>query len=189
LTTWKNWELSAWGGSLYRQVAVAGGAAGSIGPAAIRGEMAVRREEDETVFRGTIGLDRRFGVWSRDLYLIVEYQRDGFGAASAEAYSKVLASEPWRRGELQVLGRDELAGQTQYQLTPLWGLSFLLLWNLNDGSALVSPSFSYSVSGEATIAGGAFFGLGNDDVDVAGGLPSEYGIAGATVYVSVSIFF
>jgi hypothetical protein len=189
LTTWKNWELSAWGGSLYRELAVAGGAAGSLGPAAIRGELSLRRESGETVFRGTVGVDRRFTARSRDLYVVVEYQHDGFGAADADGYQVLLDSEPFLRGELQVLGRDELAGQAQYQLTPLWGVSLLGLWNLNDGSTLVSPSFSYSASDETTIAGGAFFGLGDDEVDVMGGLPSEYGVAGTTVYLSVSIFF
>ena len=121
--------------------------------------------------------------------LVVEYQRDGFGAARTEDYLALLVSEPFLRVELQVLGRDELAGQAQYQLTPLWALSLLGLWNLNDGSTLVSPSFSYSASDEATIAGGAFFGLGNAEVGVAGELPSEYGAAAATVYLSVSIFF
>jgi len=189
LTTWKNWELSIWGGSLYRELAVAGGAAGSVGATALRGEAAVRRQEGETFFRGTFGLDRRFEVWSRDLYLVVEYQRDGFGAADATAYLDLLDSEPFLRGELQVLGRDELAGQAQYQLTPLWGLSLLGLWNLNDTSTLVSPSVSYSASDEATISGGVFVGLGDHELDAEEGLASEYGVAGVTGYLSVSIFF
>jgi len=62
------------------------------------------------------------------------------------------------------------------------------LWNLSDRSTLVSPSFSHSASDEATLAGGAFFGLGDDEIDLSGGLPSEYGVAGTTVYLSVSIF-
>lgn len=189
LTTWKNWELSSWGGSLYEELAVAGGAAGSLGPAAIRGEAVVRRDEGETVFRGTIGLDRLFDVFKRDFFVVVEYQRDGFGAANPEEYTDVLMSRAFRRGELQVLGRDEIASQAQYQLHPLWSLSFLWLLNLNDPSSLLSPSVVYSASDEATVMGGVFVGVGDDELTSEGGLPSEYGLAATTVYFSVSIFF
>ena len=34
-----------------------------------------------------------------------------------------------------------------------------------------------------------FFGFGDDEMDPAGGLLSEYGVVGATVYLSASIFF
>jgi hypothetical protein len=189
LTTWKNWEVSAWGGVLYEELAFAGGTAGSWGPVAIRGEAVVQREEDETVFRGTIGVDRRLTVSRRDLYVIVEYQHDGFGASSPAEYTEVLTSKTFLRGQMQVLGRDEVASQAQYQATPLWGLSLLWLWNLNDHSSLLSPSFSYSASDEATVMGGVFFGLGDDELVAGGGLPSEYGVVGTTVYFSVSVFF
>ena len=64
LTTWKNWELSGWGGSLYEELALAGGAAASLGPAATRGGGG-QREEGETVFSRTLGADRRFDLTNR----------------------------------------------------------------------------------------------------------------------------
>jgi hypothetical protein len=189
LTTWKNWELSGWGGALYEGLALAGAAAGSVGPAAVRGEAVVQREEDETLFRGTIGLDRRFDIWSRDFYVVLEYQRDGLGAASPDEYTEVLTSPAFQRGEFQVLGRDEIASQAQYQLHPLWSLSVLWLLNLNDPSTLLSPSFVYSASDEATVMGGVFLGFGDDELVPGGSLPSEYGLTATTVYLSVSVFF
>ncbi|HEU4536104.1 MAG TPA: hypothetical protein VFS00_18395, partial [Polyangiaceae bacterium] len=48
-------------------------------------------------------------AWGRDLYAVVELQHDGFGAADANEILAVLGSEPYRRGEMQALGRDELA--------------------------------------------------------------------------------
>ena len=189
LTTWKNWELSGWGGALYQKPTVAGGAAGSLGPAGIRGEVVLLREEGDTVFRGTIGVDRRFDVFKRDFYVVVEYQRDGLGAASPKEYIDVLTSLAFQRGELQVLGRDEIASQAQFQLNPLWSLSFLWLLNLNDPSSLLSPSVVYSASDEATVTGGVFVGVGDDELTPGGGLPSEYGLAATTAYFSVSVFF
>ena len=85
---------------------------------ALRGEASLRRIGGETVFRGTLGVDRRLTLSNRDFYLVAEYQHDGLGAAGAAETSSVLESEAFTRGELQVLGRDEAAVQAQYQLHP-----------------------------------------------------------------------
>jgi hypothetical protein len=61
--------------------------------------------------------------------------------------------------------------------------------NLNDPSSLLSPSVAYSASDEATVMGGVFVGVGDDELTPGGGLPSEYGLAAATAYFSVSVFF
>ena len=50
----------------------------------------VQREEGETVFSGTLGADRRFDVFQRDFYVVVEYPRNGFGTASPEEYTDVF---------------------------------------------------------------------------------------------------
>ena len=65
----------------------------------------------------------------------------------------------------------------------------LWLWNLNDRSALIFPSLAYSLSNEASLTGGVFFGLGADESTLARPLPSEYGLSGTMAYVSLSLFF
>ena len=189
LGTWHNWELSTWGGSLYGDGAWAFGTVGSAGRWAIRGEAVVRELDDSVVFRGTAGVDRLFQVGGRDLILVAEYQRDGLGAATSDEYLDVVFSDPFRRGELQAFGRDETALQLSYQLHPLWNVAGLWLWNLNDRSALLFPSLAYSLSNEASLTGGVFFGLGADESTLARPLPSEYGLSGTTAYVSLSWFF
>ena len=189
LTTWKSWEISGWGGSLYGDITGAFAAAGSVGSWAVRGEGVVREIDGDVIFRGTIGFDRLFNVNRRDLYVVVEYQRDGLAAPSADDYLELFQTDPFLRGELQVLGRDETAVQASYQLHPLWSLAALGLWNIDDGSVLISPSFSYSASNEATVSGGLFFGFGDDIVTPQTPRPSEYGAVGFTVYVSASLFF
>ncbi|MGH9323128.1 MAG: hypothetical protein ACRD21_02285 [Vicinamibacteria bacterium] len=189
LTTWRNWEISGWAGALYDEVSGAFAASGSLGQWALRGEAVLRDSGEDLVFRGAIGVDRRFTVSERDLLLVIEYQRDGFGASDAADYPGVLESEPFLRGELQVLGRDEAALQSTYQIHPLWSLSGLVLWNLADGSALLSPGFTFSASDEATVSGGLFLGLGEEDLEGGRTLASEYGLVPATAYVSVSFFF
>jgi hypothetical protein len=192
LATWKGWELSGWAGSLYGDVTAAGGVSGSVRGWALRGEAVVRQVEGSgAVVRTSIGVDRLVSVAGKDLLVVAEYQRDGFGAADSGEYSQVLESAPFRRGELQVLGRNEVALQSSYQVHPLGSLAGLLLWNLSDGSALLSPSFSYSASDDATVTGGLFVGFGESATSGSGSatIPSEYGLVPVTAYLSVSIFF
>ena len=189
LTTVQNWEISGWGGTLYGDPAAAFGSAGSLGSWAVRGEAVVRRLEEMLVFRGTIGIDRQLQAGGRDLTLAVEYQRDGLGAAAPEELVDLLESDTFLRGEHQVLGRDEAVVQASYQVHPLWSVSGLWLWNLNDRSAILGPSLAYSAADNAAIAAGVFIGIGDDATTDDLPLPSEYGLAGVTGFISFSWFF
>jgi hypothetical protein len=189
LVTWRNWELSGWGGSLYGDAAGAFGASGAIGAWAVRGEAVVREVRDQVIVRGTVGVDHLQQVLGRDLSFLFEYQHDGLGASSPDDYLIVSLSDPSRRGELQVLGRDEAVIQAAYKLHPLWSLSGLWLWNLNDRSALLAPSVGYSASDEISIAGGVYFGIGDAESTLARPLPSEHGLLSTTAYVSISWYF
>ena len=189
LTTVRNWEISGWGGTLYGDPAAAFGSAGSLGSWAVRGEAVVRRLEEMLVFRGTIGIDRQLQAGGRDLTLAVEYQRDGLGAAAPDELVDVLESDTFLRGEHQVLGRDEAVVQASYQVHPLWSVSGLWLWNLNDRSAILGPSLAYSAADNAAIAAGVFIGIGDDATTDDLPLPSEYGLAGVTGFISFSWFF
>ncbi len=188
-TVWKGWEVSAWAGSLHNEPAGAVGAAGSSGPFAIRAEASLREQDEALAFRGTLGVDRLFNVYGRDLFTVLEYQHDDFGASSAEELLDVFRSDPVARGEMQVFGQDELAGQAAYQIHPLLNCSFLVLWNLNDLSALVVPGASYSVSNEVTLQGGLYLGIGDGTPESLLDIPSEYGIVPATVYLALTAFF
>jgi len=189
LAVWKNWELSAWGGTLYGDTTGAVGVAGSVGPWALRGEGVAREMRDAVVFRGSLGLDRAWQVRGRDFVFLVEYQRDNMAASGADEYLALLQSAPFQRGEYQVLGRDEVALQGSYQVHPLLSVAGFGLWNANDGSVLLSPNLSFSASNETTVTGGVYFGFGASDLTPARPLPSEYGLSGVTGYISVSWFF
>lgn len=188
-TVLAGWELSAWAGVLHDGAAAAIAAAGALAATAVRAEMSLRDDDGDLAVRATAGLDRRFSLRDRDLYVVLEYQHDDFGATDAGALPRVLAADPFARGELQVLGRDELAAEASYQLHPLLGANLLALWNLHDGSALLAPGVSYSLSNEASARAGAFFGLGEDVGRTPLTPPSEYGIVPTIAYLSVSLYF
>lgn len=188
-TVWRGWEISAWAGALHEEPALGLGAAGALGAAALRFEASLREEDDELVLRGTFGTDTRVDAFGRDLYLLLEYQRDEFGAKNADALTSVVLSKPFARGELQVLGRDVAAAQAVYQVHPLWATDLLFLWNLNDGSALVGAGTTYSASNEVALRAGLFLGLGDDASGAPLSLPSEYGIVPTVLYASLTAFF
>lgn len=183
------WEISGYAGVLYDEPALSLAATGGIGQAALRGEVQFREEEDELVVRGTVGIDARVDAFGHDLYLVLEYQHDGFGASNAGELFEVVTSTPFARGELQVLSADVTAWQAVYQLHPLVETQLLVLWSLNDWSALFTPGASYSVSNEVTAQGGLFLGVGADNITPDDPLPSEYGIVPTTAFVSLSVFF
>lgn len=198
-SVWNNWEISVWVGILHDEPAGALGLSGALGGTALRGELSLREDAEDLALRGTVGVDRRYNVFDRDLYLVLEYQHDDYGAADANELLSVVLSEPFARGELQVLGRDEVAGQAAYQMHPLFNVSLLALWNLNDGSALIAPGAGYSLSNEIAIQAGLYLGLGEGvpetpatpvpPISPQPELPSEYGITPATAWLSVTAFF
>ena len=181
-------DLSAWGGVAYGDPAAAVGATGAVAGAAWRLEISVR--EDSTgsaVPRATAGLDRRWTVFGRDLYAIVEVQHDGFAASSAAGLTGVLLSAPFQRGELQTLGRDVAAAEATYQIHPLVEGELLTLWDLRDGSLIVAPSASLSASNDATVRAGAYLSTGRGVSGAA--LGSEFGSVPRFGYLSLSLFF
>ena len=188
-TNWRGWDFGAWGGLVFNEPAGALSVVGALGPWAVRTEVTVRSEADEVIVRGTVGVDRRFSVDGRDLYLIAEYQHDGFGAGSSDELLGVLTAGPFQRGELQVLSRDAIAVQVSYQIRPLWGIDLLTITSLVDGSALLSGGGNWSVGSNSSLRAGFFLGIGDDTVDLITGFGSEFGSRPTVGYLSISHFF
>ncbi len=187
MTEISGFELSAYAGAVHEEATFAVGATFTEAGAAFRGEASLRRSEGETVLRFAVGVDRSFGVGGRTLYVVAEYQRDGFGAAADSDLLTFLSSPPARRGELQVFGRDEVAVSGSYHVHPLATIDLLGLVNLNDPSLLLGPAASYSASGSITVRGGFFLGFGEEPTTLGSG--SEFGAVPTSGYLSVEAFF
>ena len=187
MTEISGFELSAYAGAVHEEATFAVGATFTEVGAAFRGEASLRRSEGETVLRFAVGVDRSFGVGGRTLYVVAEYQRDGFGAGANSDLLTFLRSPPVRRGELQLFGRNEVAVNGSYHVHPLATIDLLGLVNLNDPSLLLGPAASYSASGSITVRGGFFLGFGEEPTTLGSG--SEFGAVPTSGYLSVEAFF
>jgi hypothetical protein len=181
------WEVSAWGGMVHDEGAVALATSGSLGEWGIRAEGAVRDTDDGTVLRGALGVDRLFELRGRDFRTVVEVQHDGFGAGRASELLPTAFSAPALRGELPVLGRQALAANGSWQVHPLVSVSLFSLVGLRDGSALVSPGLNWSLGDEVSLRLGGFAGLGPGARE--GELRSEHGAAPLVGFGALSVFF
>jgi len=191
-TTLGTADVSAWVGMVNDGPGAAIGATRSVGGYQLRGEFSLRQNPDSggPVARFAVGADTRYSVAGRDLYLVLEYQHDGFGASDAADLTRVFRSEPFESGELQVLGEDEVAVQGSWQVHPLWSVSLFGLVNLRDGSGLIVPGGSYSAGANLSLQGGVYLSYGNGSIDPATAtVGSEYGIVPITAYVAMSWFF
>jgi hypothetical protein len=183
------WAVGAWGGIVHDGPGAALFATGAVGATALRSEAALRRDSaGGAVLRAAMGADRRFSVSGRDLYVVLEGQFDGFGAARASGLLDVGGSAPYGRGEMQVLGRWSAASQVSFQVHPLVSLDALALVNIEDGSVLAAPGLTWSATAAAALRVGAFRGIGRRGVGPEGPR-SEYGEVPGLAYVSLSWFF
>jgi hypothetical protein len=188
-TSKRGWAFGGWAGVLHDDPAAALFTSGALGSTSLRAEVALRENEvGDAVLRTSVGLDHFYRPGSKDLYVLGEIQYDGYGAATPEELFVVATSEPFGRGDMQVLGRWTLATQASYQIHPLVGIDGLTLINLDDLSVLFAPGVSWSTSASATTRLGMFLGVG-DAAPTSMSLGSEYGSVPALGYLSLSLYF
>jgi hypothetical protein len=153
-------EVTAWGGAVHGDPAVALGLTGSAGGWALRGAGVARSTGAGGVVRFALGVDRRFALAGRDLRLLLEYQRDGYGASGPDQLVPVAGSVERLRGELQTLARDAMAANASWQIHPLVEVGTFALVNLGDGSALLAPVVTRSLGDETSLRLGGVLGTG-----------------------------
>lgn len=184
------WDLSGWAGALHDQAAAALGLDRSLAGWVVRGDVALRRKEGGgTVVRAAAGADRRVSLLGRDLYLLAEFQHDGFGARSPGDFATVLASAAFRHGELQALGRDEVLADASWQVHSLLTTDLLTIVNLHDGSTFIAPALGASVSDEVQARLGFFLATGDGGLQPNLLPRSEYGTVPVYGYLSLTAFF
>ena len=175
------WDLELLGGSVWIDDRLGFAWSGDLAGAGVRGELSwhqPRLGDEEDFLRATLEADYR---WPSSLYLILELHHNGWGSTEVEDYAALFGSPRLLTGQVTNVGRHYLASRLSYELNPLTTGSLAVLVNLHDGSGLVHPTYSRSLSDESRLVLGANLPWG--PAADAGGLRSEYGAYATTLWM------
>ena len=124
------------------------GAGRSIGGAVWSADLVVTDTDLDTYAQFVTNIAYSWTWGGKNMSGALEYYHNGFGQRRYDPPSLVANPdlvERIARGELFGLGRHYLAGSVMIEMSPLWGLTPLLLWNVEDPSALVQLVSNYSL--------------------------------------------
>ena len=124
------------------------GAGRSIGGAVWSADLVVTDTDLDTYAQFVTNIAYSWTWGGKNMSGALEYYYNGFGQRRYDPPSLVANPdlvERIARGELFGLGRHYVAGSVMIEMSPLWGLTPLLLWNVEDPSALFQLVSNYSL--------------------------------------------
>jgi hypothetical protein len=140
---------------------------------------------DEDYFRLSVGADYSF---TSRLYGFMEYHFNGAGTGRPEDYLKTAGETAYTEGAVYLLARHYITPGLSFEITPLVTFSSQLLFNMEDGSALLSPSFEWSVSQNIYAGLSAFVGIGDESPDPLRP-EDEFGLYTDIYFASLSFYY
>ena len=187
------------GGRLRGHSMFGAGLAGNLGTLGLKGEISVHKGRDT----GEVGGDLHdayalaaIETWYRfdsGISLIAQYLYNGPGVGDPKDYPKALASAPLLEGLTYLLGRHYLIIAPAYELHPLLTAQGLLLYNLEDRSALVRPTLDLSLADNLSLQLFWTVNIGQEPRLVSSPLPveprSEFGLRGDSGGLFLKWFF
>ena len=150
-----------------------------IGPVGVHSDVTytlpVDPDDEDPFVRAVLG-----GMWAATPKLTItsEVYQQTVGSPESDGYLSALESERHQRGELWLVGTTYGSVSVSYELGPLVQANTTWLANLVDGSALLVPGVTFSVSDEVQVVVGGFMGLGErpDEVDILNLIDAETGL-------------
>ena len=174
-TNVRSYDLTVMAGRFRKDWVVGGDFAGYLQGAGVRGEWAyVHHSTDRNYLRAVLNADYTF---PRGVYALFELYYNGRGAARKEAYnfSDLL------RGNTFNLAQLYAAQSVAASITPLFGVGLYQLVNLTDGSLLMGPSLTYSLTQSIEVAVATYFFAGAGD--------TEFGRQHHTYFATIQGYF
>jgi len=172
----------------------------AVGDAELHGELALFRAPDPLPSGGAWGSDRlapkavlggsyRFAV-GRGLAVFAEYHYSGFGARAPQDAVPLLADPAFRerflRGDAQILGRHAAALLATIELTNELSAQALALVSPRDGSGVLSPAATYTLSDAASVQATLYLPWGAGPEGLV--LRSEHGATPRALFVQVRLY-
>lgn len=154
--------------------------------------------------RVSTGLDYSF---AKNVFGQIEYHYNGAGSSDSDTYLDQLATLPYQRGGVFLLGEHYLIPSVSVQASPLWTFALQGIINFSDQSAFLSVGAEYNVAENLYMDFGVYHFSGNDltihdaaidestipdlRIQPVGSidLGSEYGTNPDTLYTSLRYYF
>jgi hypothetical protein len=153
---------------------------------------------EEGFVRVSLGADYSF---SDDMYGYFEYHYNGAGETDTGKYHLNYRKIAYREAGVYLQSRHYLSPGVVYQFTPLVTGSMNALWNLNDGSAVVTPLLEYNIRQDVYVSLGGNIGIGRSgfiqdsygyNYAISGYPPtgkSEFGASSDVYFTSFRVYF
>lgn len=193
-------DLELVGGYRARDVFIGITSSAAVSGAEIHGELALFRapealpagglgSDDRVALKAVLGGSYRIPL-ANGILLFVEYHYSGFGAPSAEEILPLLSDPAFRkryiRGDTQILERQALAALATYEFSPELALSGQWIQSPIDGSGVVAPSATWTLSDRLSLLGSVYLPYGAAPEGLT--LKSTYGAAAMSGLLQIRIY-
>jgi hypothetical protein len=171
----------------------------AVGDVELHGELAwfrtpaaagsIYAANDRSVVKAVAGGSYRL-PFGNGVLLFGEYHYSGFGATSASRMLSQLADpafhERYLRGDTQILGRHATAVLASYELSPELTLASQWIQSPVDGSGVVVPSTTWTLSDRWSVVVSGYLPYGREPDGVT--LASEFGASPLAAFVQIKAY-
>jgi len=169
----------------------------AIGGAQWSADLVVTDTDIDTTVQLVTNLSYSWTLANRNMSGLLEYHFNGFGQSNGRYAPADLAANPellgrLARGQSFTLGRHYVAASVTVEMTPLWNVSPVLLANVEDPSALLQLTSSYSLSDNMTLLGNINVPIGSNGTEFGGidtGIAGRYLSTGAGLFAQFAWYF
>lgn len=187
-------DVEILGGARARDLFAGVTSSAAVGDVELHGELAWFRTpptqgsaifaDARSILKAVIGGSYRLPL-GNGVPLYVEYHYSGFGATSANLILAQLQDSAFRerylRGDTQILGRHATAMLASYELSPEFTLSGEWVQSPVDGSGVVVPSTTWTLSDRWSVVVSGYLPYGSEPDGLT--LGSEFGAAPRAAFV------
>lgn len=153
----------------HREELVAGfGFDGYVKGAGLRGEFAYSKNGRDTFPRAAIGIDYNF---PKQIYLALEYFYNGAANGDLDTFINSLREQQYRMS----LQKNLVGLIAATDITPVWKLKGLFIYDINQGSAAFNPEVRYSIKQNIDAACGAHLFVDSRDSEFENSRNLYYG--------------
>ena len=156
LATWSDnragLDMLMIGGRLRGHTMFGAGLAGSLGTLGLKAEFSIHEGRATDEIGGdlhdsyTLAAIESWYRFDNGISLITQYLYNGPGVGAPKDYPEVLGSAPLQEGLTYLLGRHYLIAAPVYEFHPLARVQGMILYNLEDNSALIRPTLDLNLA-------------------------------------------